>query len=196
MASTDDKARSDLLAALKAREQSAYTSFVRKWAPRLERDLARRGFDPVDAYDLSFDCATHVLSKLDSYLRDASGFDAWVIVVARNYAKDWRRKNKRLLIVALSSDNIAKRDTVSEDDSEEHSPWIAEGLVALNDALATVSPDDRTLLRLRYRNPPASFKEIAGVLSIENNAARTRLHRILKRLKNLLTKDVRMKKLV
>ena len=58
----------------------------------------------------------------------------------------------------------------------------------LNQALATLSPNDREILWLRtYQELP--YREIAEVLEIEEPAARARMHVALGRLKQTFRRD-------
>jgi RNA polymerase sigma-70 factor, ECF subfamily len=189
---TDDC--SDLLARLRAKQEDAYLEFVRMWAPRFERDFRKHGFAPADAYDLSFSCVTQVLTKLGFYKRDADGFDGWILTVGRNFAEDWRRKNDRLRLVPLPASLVAPQITAPEDEPEIPSVRLAPALAALVEALAQLPIEDQKLVELRYLSGSAGFSVIAKELSINGNAARTRHHRILKRLKDLLERDERVQR--
>jgi RNA polymerase sigma factor (sigma-70 family) len=172
----------DLLTRLRDREDAAFAEFVERWAPLLERDLKNKGFSPADAWDLGFSCATQALIKLDSYKRGADGFDGWVLTVGRHFASDWRRRSKGFKFVPLSP-SIPAQDDEGDAPDQEHSRASA----ALNEALSKLDTADRTLVDMRHLNGSSGFDEIAGALGISVNAARTRHHRVLRRLRESVT---------
>jgi RNA polymerase sigma factor (sigma-70 family) len=179
----------DLLPRLRAEEDAAYNEFVRRWHPWFERDLRKLGFTPADAYDLGFSCATHVLTKIETFTRSGVGFDGWVITVGRNFARDWHRKNVPFVDLP---DVLVSPEADTSEDAEGRSPRLSAALDALSEALDTLSPDDKLLVEVAFLGGSANSANLAKELKITNSAARTRKSRILKRLRDLLEPDPRI----
>ena len=106
-------------------------------------------------------------------LRDPQQVGPWLIAIAANQAREGIRTNRRRRVLDVS-ESMATRATPD--------PAALIDVVDLQRALATLSPDDRRLVALRY---VAGFDltEIARQTGISASGVRTRLARILERLR-------------
>jgi RNA polymerase sigma-70 factor (ECF subfamily) len=108
-----------------------------------------------------------------SSLRDPSHVHAWLVAIAANEARQMRRRQRRTTVVDISGE-VAR---VEGDD-----PIESLELVDLQLAMRGLRPDERSLLAMRYAAGLDSF-EIAQQLGITASAVRSRLSRILERLR-------------
>src|ERR1035437_1881794 len=77
--------------------EKAYQEFAADFGCKFERWLKWNGFTHADAIDVAEDGTVYVLLRLDRYRPEEpvqQKFLAWAWRVARNYAEDWRRKNR------------------------------------------------------------------------------------------------------
>ena len=97
-------------------------------------------------------------------------FGAWLFAIARNECRrNWRTSARE---VPLEPEHDRPRD---DDGSRGDAIFIEQ-------MLATLSEEDRELIRLRYI-ADLPIAEVARVLGITSIAARVRIHRTLKKLK-------------
>jgi len=116
--------------------------------------------------------------KLPS-LRDPDRLKPWLVAVAANEARKLARREHRHGIVELK---------VTADPSPGADPARAIDNVDLANALAHLEPADRALVALRYAADLDSF-ELAPVLGLSPSGVRTRLSRLLDRLRKDLGDD-------
>ncbi len=112
-------------------------------------------------------------------LREPSRLRSWLVAVAANEARQVMRSRGRRSIqeIALADLALENADPVSR----------AEDLDLVN-ALARLSPDDRSLLALRYVAGFDSF-EIGRITGRSASGTRARLGRLLDRLRRELRDD-------
>ena len=110
-------------------------------------------------------------------LRDPSHVRAWLVAIAANEARQAVRRRRRVTIVDLSDElaGVATDDVVD--------------LADLQRALRGLKPDERGLLAMRFAADLDS-KEIARQLGMSASGVRSRLARLLERLRADLALDV------
>lgn len=107
-------------------------------------------------------------------LRDPSQVRAWLVAIAANEARQHVRRRLRDPIVDVSAElnQIAARD-----------PAESVGIVDLQRALRGLTPDERSLLAMRFAADLDSY-EIADQLGISASGVRSRLARTIDRLRH------------
>jgi RNA polymerase sigma-70 factor (ECF subfamily) len=108
-------------------------------------------------------------------LRDPHQVRSWLIAIAANESRQLLRKQRRRTVVELS---------VGED-HQEPDPGDRIEVVDLVRALRDLSPDDRTLLALRFVAGMDS-SQISAQLGMSASGVRSRLARLLERLRGEL----------
>jgi RNA polymerase sigma-70 factor, ECF subfamily len=140
-------------------------------AYRLARAILR---DPVEAQDATHDAFVQAWRKWET-LRDRSKFEAWFDRILVNTCRNRIRTNRRANRQA-ATDISAEVATASGDHAGP-----TEDRELLGAALATLSPDHRIVVALRYyRDLPVA--EIAARLGIPVGTVQSRLHYALQRL--------------
>ena len=105
----------------------------------------------------------------------------WILTVARNVLADWRRRARLRQYVSIGN----MHDLAYEAPSPEERLLKEEEVGRMLDAVATLSAADRELIGLRYGSGLA-VSETAQVLGISEGSVRTRLWRVLGRLREAL----------
>ena len=116
--------------------------------------------------------------KLPS-LRDPDRLKPWLVAVAANEARKAIKRERRHPVVELKIESNA---------SPEADPGGAIDHVDLAHALSRLKPEDRALVALRYAADLDST-ELGPVLGISPSGVRTRLSRLLDRLRKELGDD-------
>ena len=113
-------------------------------------------------------------------LRDPSHVRAWLVAIAANEARQAVRRRRRVTIVDLS-DDVARADGADADESLD--------LVDLQRVLRGLKAEERGLLAMRFAAGLESA-EIAEQLGMSASGVRSRLARLLERLRNDLALDL------
>jgi RNA polymerase sigma-70 factor (ECF subfamily) len=106
-------------------------------------------------------------------VRDPDQVRAWLVAIAANEARQMMRRQRRVTIVDISE---------ALDRGGEGDPADLIGLVDLERVLRRLGPDDRVLLALRFVAGLDST-EIAAQLGLSASGVRSRLARLLERLR-------------
>ncbi|MFL6335474.1 MAG: RNA polymerase sigma factor [Pyrinomonadaceae bacterium] len=170
----------DLARRLLTQDAEALEIFSELFGRRMRNYFIWQGLNYADAEELSASCVYKIISKIDHYKPQKSGFAAWVYTVARNAHIDWLRKRKR--------EAQLPGDYDAPDEAEKLDPEDAR---ALCDAVMQLSEKDKQLIALLYVRDQ-KYEEVRAALGIKAEAARTRNFRVLKRLEAILKKDPRV----
>lgn len=165
-----------VLAAVRRRDQATFTQLVAAH----DRDLVRLAYIVTGRPDLAEDAAQTAWERLwrkPPQLRDAAKLRSWLLTVCANEARQSSRRGRRG--AALEAE-IAQAGS----QSSELSPDLAD----LQIALSRLPAADRELLGLRFA-VELSSAQIAEHLGLSSEGARTRLHRLLQRLRQELSHD-------
>jgi RNA polymerase sigma-70 factor (ECF subfamily) len=131
--------------------------------------------------------AQDVFIKAYKYLADfrgASKFTTWLYTIVNNTCISFLRKkkmqihsldNEKLFELAVNQDSGLRADYVEQKSK----------ITMLNNAIALLNEEDAKIISLFYAGEQ-SLNEIAGILGIEANAVKVRLHRARTRLKEKL----------
>lgn len=106
-------------------------------------------------------------------LRDARQVRAWLVAIAANESRQIMRRRRRERVVDITEELSS---------AEVGDPVESLDVVDLQRALRSLRPDERSLLALRYAAGLDS-SEIAGQLGLTASGVRSRLARILDRLR-------------
>lgn len=133
----------------------------------------------LDIADEAVQAAWPIVWRKLGSLRDPARLRPWLVSIAANEARQLVRRRRRRMVVELA---VADAATPAVDPAGR----VAD--LDLANALATLDPDDRALLALRY---VAGFDatELARVIGRSPSGTRARLSRLLDRLRSELGDD-------
>ena len=146
-------------------------------------DMARVCFVICGDQDLAQDAvqsAWPIAWRKLGTLRDPARLRPWLISVAANEARQVMRRRRQIRTVTeITPEDVAAEGT---------DPAARAGLLDLAEALRQLAPDDRALLALRY---VADFDatELGRTLGLSPSGVRSRLSRLLARLRSELDDD-------
>ncbi|HEX2218453.1 MAG TPA: sigma-70 family RNA polymerase sigma factor [Gemmatimonadales bacterium] len=135
------------------------------------------------AEDLTAETFLKVVRAVDRFDPARGTPKAWILTVARNVLTDWRRRAQLRQYVTLGT----MHDLVHEAPSPEERLLREEEVARLLDAVATLADADRELIGLRYGSG-LDTAEVAQLLGISEGGVRTRLWRVLNRLRGALAR--------
>lgn len=136
---------------------------------------------PDVAEDLTAETFLKVVRASGRFDPERGTAKAWILTVARNVLIDWRRRGRLRQYVSLGS----MHDLVHDAPSPEERLMKEEEVGRLLDAVATLVGADRELIGLRYGSG-LDTAEMSQILGISEGNVRTRLWRVLGRLRKAL----------
>lgn len=150
-------------------DEDSFTALVKLY----DKDLVRYCYVIAGDRQLAEDAVQNAWQKLWARqpLRDRSKVRGWLTVVAANEVRQLQRKRRRTRLVEDRA--VADLSRLPPNDGDQ---------IQIADILDRLDPSDRQLLGLKYIVGLDS-EEIGEVLGLSAEGARTRLHRLLGRLR-------------
>ena len=159
-----------VVASAAAGDRAAFTELVAAYHADMLRLAMVVSCDPDLAND-AVQAAWHQAWRKLGQLRDPTRVRPWLLSIAANEARQALRRRSHLVVMPAA---MADEPAVPASDPID--------AVELARALATLKPDDRRLIGLRYVSG-FSAPEIAPMLGLSPEGVRSRLKRILDRLR-------------
>jgi RNA polymerase sigma factor (sigma-70 family) len=166
-----------------ATDPVAFEAFYRRHVDAITRFLARRVDDPHTVADLVAEVFVAVLDSAHTYRPELGAEIAWLYGVARKtISAEWRRAYRQQQLTG----RVSGRRTLDVDDFaalEERIDAEREARQAFQ-AMAELPKGERAVLELVVIDQ-LTVTEAALALGIAHTAAKVRLHRARKKLRNL-----------
>ena len=133
-----------------------------------------------EAEDLTSDFFIKLWDKLADAYKSSRGHKAWLAAVARNMAKDRRRRNSRTETTLTAQEEIGG---IPEPKSSENLEKAVLGRITVREALAVLNETERVVVSLKLFSE-FTFKEIAKALRIPQGTAAWRYQSAIKKLQD------------
>jgi RNA polymerase sigma factor (sigma-70 family) len=167
-------------------EEAAFKEFAVTYRRLFLVHFRRKRIPPMEAEDLVDECLCDIpLKAVRHWAAERGSFDAWVLALMRNAASDWWRRRQKLETVSLTEgiEPVAPQRADPEPEQRE--------FLQLNLFLEQLSPEDRSLLELKYFSGESTYSEVARAMPLRNGkpptptAIRVRHLRIIRRLRTM-----------
>lgn len=167
----------DALVVAAQADPGAFGAVYDRYLPRVYRYLVTRVSSPEEAADLSQAVFLKAFNGLRAYRPGGAPFASWLFRIARNIAVDAHRRRRTVVdwttVADIHSDGAGSPEDVL---------LRAERLAGLRAALATIEPQKRELLALRYAGG-LTAAEISPLVGKSPEAVKKQLQRTLHELK-------------
>ncbi len=176
------------LIARSRRDPDAFRALYDRWSKPLLAYFYRRTFDAEASADLLAETFAIAFDRRHRFRRLGRPGAGWLFGIARRELAHWYRHQEvelkavrrlGLEVPELDDESIARIESLDEVEALRRS---------LDDALAGISATERQAVQLRVVEE-LDYGEIAARLRCSEAAARQRVHRGLKRLNHLMTKE-------
>lgn len=162
---------------LARRSPEAINSFVDEYGPRINALI----FDIVgnrhDAEELTSNVIVKAIEAISSFDPSRSSLSTWLYRIAHNEAVSFLRRPR-----------LATCELPETADFEEDSTPDDPRIDILQDALAKLSAEDRTLIHLYYYDD-IPIAEIAAIVGSREGTVAVRLHRLRLKIKKLIENE-------
>lgn len=181
--------QTELVRAVLAQESAAEEEFFELVWGIVNAHAHSWGIRPSDAEDLASEVVVKALSRLHRFKVKRAKLTTWIFVIGRNHAYDMLDKDKNDPLCQESLElqewmELGGEDAVVLDDETIASrPEIFD---RLDQALLQLNPTERDLLHSSI-NASQSAAEIAPRLGMTTGQVRVRKHRLLVRMRDLLS---------
>ena len=168
---------SEVLAAAQQGAKWAVAVLWQELHPRLLRFL--RGLDPVAAEDVEADTWLVAARDLAHFRGNDRQFRAWMFTIARSRLIDWRRREARRRIVAVSPDALG--ELAAEDDPAVTAVDVLRADAAIAFVRSCLPRDQAEVILLRVLGG-LNVDEVAAIVRKRPGNVRVLQHRGLRRL--------------
>ena len=156
----------------------AFTELVGKWQERLWRYACKVTGSEAAAWDIVQETWCSVIKGLRK-LKDVSVFPCWVFRILNNKCADWARKQQ---LQSRLNENL------EENLLRKTSQRANEKADLLQTAIEKLTSERRALIMLRYKEG-FDIGQIAEILNIPEGTVKSRLHRTVNTLRQLLEEN-------
>jgi RNA polymerase sigma-70 factor (ECF subfamily) len=175
----------ELLAGAVGGDPDAFAAFFRRHVNPVTLYAVRRCNDPEDVADLVADTFLIALQAAGRYVAETDTALPWLFGIARRVLARQRRRSAGAIRLFIKASNTHVLFTSSEDDEVASAIDASRQAPALEAALARLTSGEREVLEL-VAYDGLSPSEAAVILSLSPNAARLRLSRARRHLRQLL----------
>jgi RNA polymerase sigma-70 factor, ECF subfamily len=180
---TAQPTEAELIAASRRGDTEAYGTLVRQYQNRLCSSLRHICGSLADAQDAAQEAFLRAYLNLNRFT-GSSAFYTWLYRIAVNFAISEQRK--RHARQSLHQNSQANHQEPAQDSETCDARLLRQERAAqVQEALASLSPEHRTILVLREIED-CDYDEIASILSIPVGTVRSRLHRARLQLRERL----------
>ena len=163
----------------------AFRQIVEAYSDKLFAFIGRIVRQPMDAEEIAEDTLVKAYQHLGEYHGDKATLWTWLCSIAYNESINYLRKSKPTLLYLddnLSTTALNETDNAIEPDTDSR-------IDDLNQAIARLDADDRTLIELYYYDDKP-IRDIAYIIGQTESNVTVRLYRIRKRLYNDISKSL------
>lgn len=150
-------------------DREAYGELFDALAPRVKASLMKSGLDSSSAEDILQDVMISVWTKAGLFDPERGNIFAWVFTIARNARIDKARRKK-----PVASLDMMEWDPMDETENSEECMLRAENTTALQRALKTISPDQRTVIEMAFVQEMTQV-DIAAQLKLPLGTVKSRM---------------------
>lgn len=184
--STDGKTDEELMALLRHGRQGALTVLVERYQNDLYRFCVHYLKDVERAREMTQETFLRVYAARDRF-DETRAFRPWILRIARNLCFNELKRQQSVRMESLEEYGSTARQNdgrllTSSADGPEALAMSGERESALREALDTLDDESREIVELRFFHRMRA-REIAAIVGRTEGAVRTRLHRILERLR-------------
>ncbi len=166
-------------------DTDAFAMLVTRYQKPIYNLAYRMTRSQEDAADLSQEVFIKVYEQLYRF-REGKKFFPWLYTIALNHTRNHLRKSKNSRIIASPDCELHSDSNYAGQEEDKICGRL--DLQRLQSALLALPWEHREALILRYREE-LSMEEIASALSISLSGAKMRVHRGLKKLREILELD-------
>ncbi|WP_144895484.1 RNA polymerase sigma factor [Lutibacter sp. Hel_I_33_5] len=131
--------------------------------------------------DLTQDVFIKIMKYRTSYKN--GNFASWIYTVARNIFSSYYQKQKKERTNMIDDDTLVSNEVIVSERSEEELEYLQKALLQLKTA-------DRELI-VMHRFQEIKYEQIAEIIGSNEGAVKVKVHRALKKLKDIYFQTVK-----
>lgn len=164
------------------KDPQAFAPLYDKYYVQIFRFVLKRVGNEEDAADITSQVFVKAITNIKKYQFRGVPFTSWLHMVARNEVNLLFRSRKYDRTVDIKTETL--QEIMEDEDLEYENVEKEERVQTLLTNISKLNMDEIELLEMRYfeKRP---FKEVSEILGITEANAKVRMHRVMKKLKNL-----------
>ncbi|HBD07298.1 MAG TPA: RNA polymerase [Syntrophobacteraceae bacterium] len=180
----DQASDHQVVSAVLAGDVEAYGALVQRYQKPIYNLMFRLTGSYADSLDLAQETFIKAYEALHRF-RKGSRFFPWLYSIGLNHGRNFLRRNKIVQVVDL--DDWEESSGLDHPGQEEDNLCARLDAHDLTKALTRIPVDYREAVVLRYHEE-LSMEEIASILKVSVSGAKMRVHRGLRKLREILEK--------
>lgn len=165
-------------------DANAFRPLYERYHGKIYGFLYKRVNDEHLAADLASQTFLNALLNLKKYEFRGLSFSAWLYRIAFNLSTDYFRQNKKQRSVFMDPDRTSDLFSEMVEVEEDNEALLIRELL-LPAAFESLNAKELALIELRYFEE-MPFREIAFVMDMTEGNARTKTHRVLRKMKMVI----------
>ena len=125
--------------------------------------------------DLTQDVFLRIIKYKTSY--NKGNFAAWIYTIARNIFSNHYQKTKKERSNLIDDDSLSSEAIIASESNKEELDYLQKALLKLSNS-------DRELI-VMHRFQEIKYNQIAAIIGSTENAVKVKVHRALKKLKEI-----------
>jgi RNA polymerase sigma-70 factor, ECF subfamily len=170
--------------AVLAGDVDAYAALVQRYQKPIYNLMFRLTGSYADSLDLAQETFIKAYESLHRF-RKGSRFFPWLYSIGLNHGRNFLRRNSILQVVDLN--DWEETSGLDHPGQEEENLCVRLDAHEIHKALARIPVDYREAVVMRYHEE-LSMEEIATILQVSVSGAKMRVHRGLRKLREILEK--------
>ncbi len=166
------------------KDANAFRPLYERYHGKIYGFLYKRVNDENVAADLASQTFLNALLNLKKYEFRGLSFSAWLYRIAFNLSTDYFRQNKKQRSVFMDPDRTSDLFSEMVEVEEDNEALLIRELL-LPAAFESLNAKELALIELRYFEE-MPFREIAFVMDMTEGNARTKTHRVLRKMKMVI----------
>jgi RNA polymerase sigma-70 factor (ECF subfamily) len=176
----------EIIAAILGGNKDAYSVLVQRYQKPIFNLMYRVTGSYDDALDLAQETFIKAYENLDHFNKGARFFP-WLYTIGFNHVRNFKRRD-RVSVRLFSRDCEGEKLGLENPPQQEEQMCIQLDSRRLDQALQHLPPDYREAVILHYREG-LSMEDIAIALQLSNSGAKMRVHRGIKKLREIIFGD-------
>ncbi len=157
-----------------------FTTLYEQYYDKIFNYIFRQVYQRERAEDLTSSTFMKALRYLKNNKREIENFNAWIYRIATNEVLKDHRKRRGKTAVSLDDEMLQLGEMVQDQRHDLQKTISAQ--IDIRQALEKLEAKDALLVEL-YFFENKKYSEIAAILQVKETTLRSRLHRVLKKLK-------------
>jgi RNA polymerase sigma-70 factor (ECF subfamily) len=169
---------------ISVKSEQDFLAVYEEFFPKIYSFVLRTVAHPEAAEDLTSNAFADAFRYIKTKDVEIKNFSAWMYKIATNEVLKYLNNKRRKYTVSIDDERVCLDSYLVDEDADKTEEFTRYWTV--KQALEKLKPEEAIIVEL-YFFESKKYEELAEILNVSETAIRTRVHRILKKLKNIIS---------